>query len=57
MSGQNINMRIDDQTLKLIDAQAKQAGVSRTQYILSWLPETYQRNEQDEAKQNNGQRR
>jgi uncharacterized protein (DUF1778 family) len=38
---QNINMRIDDDTLDSIDHNAKQNGQNRTTYILSWLPDTY----------------
>lgn len=41
-TGQNINMRVDDETLQSIDNNAKQHGLNRTQYILSWLPDTYE---------------
>jgi predicted DNA binding CopG/RHH family protein len=38
---QNINMRINAETLDSIDHNAKQNGQNRTTYILSWLPDTY----------------
>lgn len=41
-TGQNINMRVDTDLLDSIDHNAKQSGLNRTQYILSWLPDTYQ---------------
>lgn len=41
-TGQNINMRVPDELLASIDDNAKQQGLNRTQYILSWLPDTHQ---------------
>jgi predicted DNA binding CopG/RHH family protein len=43
-TGQNVNMRIPDELLEHIDHNATQAGLSRTQYILSYLPENYHSN-------------
>lgn len=37
----NVNMRIPADILARIDANATAANISRTQYILSWLPENY----------------
>jgi predicted DNA binding CopG/RHH family protein len=53
-SGQNVNMRIPDDILERIDHSATTNGLSRTQYILSWLPETHQSN--DETANNRHQR-
>jgi uncharacterized protein (DUF1778 family) len=42
-SGQNVNMRVPAETLDSIVYNAKQNGQNITQYVLSWLPDTYQR--------------
>ena len=49
-AGQNVNMRIPDELLERIDTNATTHGLSRTQYILSWLPETYDSNADQAAK-------
>lgn len=40
---QNISIRIDDELLARIDHNARQAGTTRSEYVLSWLPERYDR--------------
>lgn len=44
MTATNISMRVEPELLDRIDASASQAGQTRTDYILSWLPDTYDRN-------------
>lgn len=36
-----ISLRIPENTLERIDTNAERAGMTRTEYLLSWLPETY----------------
>ena len=56
-AGQNVNMRIPDELLERIDTNATLSGLSRTQYILSWLPETYDSNAEQAARPATDQRR
>jgi hypothetical protein len=39
---QTFSMRVDSDLLASIDHNATQAGMNRTEYVLSWLPDTYQ---------------
>jgi hypothetical protein len=34
-----VTMRLDDALIQRIDTAAERAGLSRTSYIVSWLPE------------------
>jgi len=56
-AGQNVNMRIPDELLERIDTNATTHGLSRTQYILSYLPESYDSNTEPSQQQAAKQRR
>lgn len=43
MSTNTISLRVDSEELERIDRAAKEHGESRTDYILGWIPEHYDR--------------
>jgi predicted DNA binding CopG/RHH family protein len=53
----NVNMRLPVQLVELIDKNATQQGMNRTAYILSYLPEHYERKAETTGKAGNGHRR
>jgi uncharacterized protein (DUF1778 family) len=44
MAAQTFSLRIEQDQLERIDESATRAGLTRTAYVLSWLPETYEPN-------------
>lgn len=45
----NISLRVDVDLLEHIDAAATREGITRTQYILDWLPAFHDRTAETEA--------
>ena len=57
MAAAQVNLRIDPDLLARIDANANQHGQTRTEYLLSWLPETYEPDTNQAAKPATNDRR
>jgi len=57
MAAAQVNFRIDPDVLERIDHNATQRGMSRTDYILSYLPENYERDAKQPLKPATDQRR